>query len=91
MLVVATLSLKLRKTHRREKRQRRFDTGKLKNPNTEKAFQLDLKKPLTHTARGTRIENRQFQTGTDGNKQETFRVEKKEEGGMDQVRHMDNN
>ena len=43
VLVVATLSLKLRKTQRREKRQRRFDTGKLKNPNTEKAFQLDLK------------------------------------------------
>ncbi|KAI0233499.1 hypothetical protein LSAT2_016251, partial [Lamellibrachia satsuma] len=43
VLVVATLSLKLRKTQRREERQRRFDTGKLKNPNTEKAFQLDLK------------------------------------------------
>ena len=43
VLVVATLSLKLRKTQRREERLRRFDTGKLKNPNTEKAFQLDLK------------------------------------------------
>ena len=42
-LVVATLSLKLRKTQRRKERQRRFDTGKLKNPNTENAFQLDLK------------------------------------------------
>ena len=38
-----------------------------------------------------RIEHRQFQSGTDGNKQETFRVQKKKEGGMDQVRHMDNN
>ena len=91
VLVVATLSLKLRKTQRREERQRRFDTGKLKNPNTEKAFQLDLKKPLSHTPRGTRIEHQQFQSGTDGNKQETFRVQKKKEGGMDQVRHMDNN
>ena len=42
MLVVVTLSLKLRKTQRREERQWRFDTGKLKIPNTEKAFQ-DLK------------------------------------------------
>ena len=44
MLVVATLSLKLRKAKRGEERQRRFDTEKLKNTNTRKAFQLDLQK-----------------------------------------------
>ena len=51
MLVVATLSLKLRKTQIREERQRRFDTGKLKNPNTEKAFQLDLKTVFAYSKR----------------------------------------
>ena len=43
MLVVATVSLKLRKTKRGEERQQRFDTAKLKNSNTEKAFKLELK------------------------------------------------
>ena len=43
MLVVASVSLKLRKTKRGEERQQRFDTAKLKNSNTEKAFKLELK------------------------------------------------
>ena len=43
VLVVATMSLKLRKTKRGEKRQQRFDTAKLNNSNTEKAFKLELK------------------------------------------------
>ena len=42
MLVVATVSCKLRKTKRGEERQRRFDTVKLNNSNTEKAFKLEL-------------------------------------------------
>ena len=37
------MSLKLRKTKRGEERQQRFDTGKLNNANTEKAFKLELK------------------------------------------------
>ena len=37
------VSLKLRKTKRGEERQQRFDTAKLKNYNTEKAFKLELK------------------------------------------------
>ena len=43
VLVVASVSLKLRKTKREEERQQRFDTAKLKNSNTEKAFKLELK------------------------------------------------
>ena len=43
MLVVASVSLKLRKTKRGEERQQRFDPAKLKNSNTEKAFKLELK------------------------------------------------
>ena len=43
VLVVASVSLKLRKTKRGEERQQRFDTAKLKNSNTEKAFKLELK------------------------------------------------
>ena len=46
VLVVASVSLKLRKTKRREERQQRFDTAKLKNSNTEKAFTLELKNRL---------------------------------------------
>ena len=37
------MSLKLRKTKRGEERQQRFDTAKLKNYNTEKAFKHKLK------------------------------------------------
>ena len=36
-------NLKTRKTKRGEERQQRFDTAKLKNSNTEKAFKLELK------------------------------------------------
>ena len=43
VLVVATVSLKLRKTKRGEERQQRFVTAKLKNSNTEKAFKLEMK------------------------------------------------
>ena len=43
VLVVATMSLKLRKAKRGGERQQRFDTAKLKNSNTEKAFKLELK------------------------------------------------
>ena len=45
VLVVATVSLKLRKTKRGEEKQQRFDTilAKLNNSNTEKAFKLELK------------------------------------------------
>ena len=43
VLVVATVSLKLRKTKRGEERQQRFDTAKLINSNTEKDFKLELK------------------------------------------------
>ena len=43
MLLVATVSLQLRKTKRGEERQQRFDTAKLHNLNTEKAFKDELK------------------------------------------------
>ena len=43
VLVVATVSLKLRKTRRGEERQQRFDTATLKNSNTEKALKFELK------------------------------------------------
>ena len=43
VLVVATVSLKLRKTKRGEERQQRFVMAKLTNSNTEKAFKLELK------------------------------------------------
>ena len=42
VLVVATVSLKLQKTKRGEERQERFDTAKLNNSNTEKAFKLEM-------------------------------------------------
>ena len=48
VLVVATVSLKLRKTKRGEERQQRFDTAKLNNSNTEKAFKLELLKKRFH-------------------------------------------
>ena len=38
VLVVATVSLKLRKIKRGEERQQRFDTAKLNHSNREKAF-----------------------------------------------------
>ena len=41
VLVVATVSLKLRKTKRGEERQQRFDMAKLTNSSTEKAFKLE--------------------------------------------------
>ena len=43
VLVVATVSLKLRKAKRGEERQQRFDMAKLTNSNTEKDFKLELK------------------------------------------------
>ena len=88
VLVLATLSLKLRKTQRREERQRRFDTGKLKNPNTEKPFQLDLKNSFRLLQE---VHELNIDSFNQAHKQETFRVHNKKEGGMDQVRHMDNN
>ena len=42
VLVMATVSLKLRKTIRGEERQQRFDPANLKNSNTEEAFKLEL-------------------------------------------------
>ena len=44
VLVVAALSLKLRKTQRREERQRRFDTGKFKESKHRESFPAGLKK-----------------------------------------------
>ena len=88
VLVLATLSLKLRKTQRREERQRRFDTGKLKNQNTEKPFQLDLKNSFRLLQE---VHELNIDSFNQAHKQETFRVHNKKEGGMDQVRHMDNN
>ena len=43
VLVVASVSLRLRKTKRGEERQQIFDTAKQNNSNTEKAFKLELK------------------------------------------------
>ena len=43
MLVMATLSLKLRSVWRGEGRQLRFDVGKLRNPDLEKAFKREVK------------------------------------------------
>ena len=43
VLVVASVSLKIRKTKRGEERQQQFDTAMLKNSNREKAFKLELK------------------------------------------------
>lgn len=43
MLVMAPLSLKLRKAKRGEEKQLRFDVGKLRNPDVEKAFKLTVK------------------------------------------------
>lgn len=42
ILVMATLSLKLQKAKRGEKRQLRFDVGKLRNRNVEKAFKIEV-------------------------------------------------
>ena len=44
MLVMATLSLKLGRARRGEERQLRFDVGKLRNPDVEKALKLGLQK-----------------------------------------------
>ena len=41
VLVVASVSLKLRKTKRGEERQQRFDTAKLKNSSTERHSNLN--------------------------------------------------
>ena len=43
VLLMATLSLKLRSVRRGEERQLRFDVGKLRNPDVEKAFKLEVK------------------------------------------------
>ena len=43
MFVMATLSLKLRRTRRGEERKLRFDIVKLRNPDVEKAFNLEVK------------------------------------------------
>ena len=43
ILVMATLSLKLRRARRGEGRQLIFDVGKLRNPDVEKAFKLEVK------------------------------------------------
>ena len=43
MLVMATLSLKLRRARKREERQLRFDVGKLRNPDVKKTFKLEVK------------------------------------------------
>ena len=47
MLVMATLSLKLRKAKRGEERQLRFDVGKLRSPNVEKASNIEVKNPFS--------------------------------------------
>ena len=46
MLVMATLSLKLRSVRKEEERQLRFDVGKLRNPDVEKAFKREVKNLL---------------------------------------------
>ena len=51
VLAVATLSLKLRKAKGGDERQRRFDTEKLKNTNTRKAFQLNCKTAFAYFKR----------------------------------------
>ena len=43
VLVVATVSLKLRNTKRGKEGQQRYDTAKLNDSNTEKAFKHELK------------------------------------------------
>lgn len=43
ILMMATLSLKLRKAKRREKRQLRFGVENLRNRNVEKAFKIEVK------------------------------------------------
>ena len=43
MLVMATLSLKLRREGRGEERKLMFDVGELRNPDVEKAFKLEVK------------------------------------------------
>ena len=43
MFVMATLSLKLRRARRGEERKLRFDIAKLRNPDVEKAFNLEVK------------------------------------------------
>lgn len=48
MLVMATMYLKLRKARRGEKRQVDvFDVGKLRSPDVEKAFELEVKNRLS--------------------------------------------
>ena len=47
ILVMSTLSLKLRKAKRRGKRQLRFGVGKLRNRNVEKAFKIEVKNRFT--------------------------------------------
>ena len=43
MLVMTTLSLKLRKTRRGEERHLRFDVGKLRDLDVEKAFKIEVR------------------------------------------------
>ncbi|PVD22304.1 hypothetical protein C0Q70_18113 [Pomacea canaliculata] len=42
-LVIATVSLKLRRSRGKQARQQRVDSGKLKNPATERAFAMEVK------------------------------------------------
>ena len=56
ILVMATLSLKLRKTKRGEKRQLRFNVGKLSNPDVEKASKIEVRNRFSILQDKSRVE-----------------------------------
>ena len=88
MLVMATLSLKLRKTRRGEERQLRFDVGKLRKPDVEKAFKIGVRNcfNILQDEQELTIDN---QALTEVSKK-ILDYEKKEEERLDYVGHMEN-
>ena len=92
VLVVASVSLKLRKTKRGEERQQRFVTAKLKNSNTEKAVKLELNNRFHVLQEEQEMNIDSFnQVLTETSKSlPCTRVQKKTERRMDKNRHMEN-
>ena len=89
VLVVATVSLKLRKTKRGEERQQRFDAVKLKNSKAEKAFKLELKNRFHVLKEEQYINIDSFnQVLTETSK--SLPGYRKKERRMDKNRHMEN-
>ena len=90
MLVVASVSLKLRKTKRGEERQQRFDTAKLKNSNTEKAFKLELKNRFHVLQEEQEMNIDSFNQVLTETSKSLLGYRNKTERRMDKNRHMEN-